>query len=122
MGLTFIINITKGFFQKIRLKPQFIQSNFKSAYTDRCFEREDFMKQSLRLYERIEVEKNLLHSRGKSLRNLILLSNLDFMRYQNIFYVSILDNSQKIFSHGCMGAFYEIFLKELNRISEKKKA
>ena len=31
--------------------------------------------------QRTEVEKNWLHSQGKSLRNLILLSNLDFMRY-----------------------------------------
>ena len=31
--------------------------------------------------QRTEVEKNWLHSQGKSLRNLILLSNLHFMRY-----------------------------------------
>ena len=43
MGSTFIINITKGFLG-IRLKLQFLQSNFKSAYTDRCFEREDYPK------------------------------------------------------------------------------
>ena len=28
-----------------------------------------------------EIENDWLHSRGKSLRNLILLSNLDFMKY-----------------------------------------
>ena len=38
MRSTFIINITKG------LKPQFIQSNFKSVYTDRYFERGDYPK------------------------------------------------------------------------------
>ena len=32
-----------------------------------------------------EIENDWLHSRGKSLRNLILLSNLDFIRYKNIF-------------------------------------
>ena len=31
--------------------------------------------------QRIEVEKDWLHSWGKSLRNFILLSNLDFMKY-----------------------------------------
>ena len=35
--------------------------------------------------------------------------------------MSILANSETFFSHGRMGVFYKIFLKELNRIDEKKK-
>ena len=35
--------------------------------------------------------------------------------------MSILANSETFFSHGHMGVFYKIFLKELNRIDEKKK-
>ena len=35
--------------------------------------------------------------------------------------MSILANSETFFSHGRMGVFYEISLKELNRIDEKKK-
>ena len=35
--------------------------------------------------------------------------------------MSILANSETFFSHGRMGVFYEIFLKELNRMDEKKK-
>ena len=35
--------------------------------------------------------------------------------------MSILANSETFFSHGRMGVLHEIFLKELNRIDEKKK-
>ena len=35
--------------------------------------------------------------------------------------MSILANSETFFSHGHMGVFYEIFLKELNRIDGGKK-
>ena len=35
--------------------------------------------------------------------------------------MSILANSETFFSHGRMGVFYEIFLKELNRIDGGKK-
>ena len=35
--------------------------------------------------------------------------------------MSILANSETFFSHGHMGVFYEIFLKELNRIDRGKK-
>ena len=35
--------------------------------------------------------------------------------------MSILANSETFFSHGHMGVFYEIFLKELNRIDGEKK-
>ena len=35
--------------------------------------------------------------------------------------MSILANSEIFFNHGRMGVFYIIFLKELNRIDEKRK-
>ena len=36
--------------------------------------------------------------------------------------MSILANSETFFSHGRLGVFYKIFLKELNRIDGKKNA
>ena len=46
--------------------------------------------------QRTEVEKDWLHSWGKSLRNFVLLSNLDFMWYYNIFLCGYLANSEAI--------------------------